>query len=140
MLRRAKSPAGFTMVELLVALGLTIFLLALFTTLMVAATGSINTSQGIGAVDQHVRNAITTLRDDLQKIYLAHDGTPLAVSQLFTGPDKIPTEGYFLIEENDRAIRQGLDAAGIPVEVDTDDVLAFTFRFPPRRLLLRPGL
>lgn len=129
-MRRTLPKPGFTLVELLVALGLTIFLLALFTTLMVAATGSINTSQGIGAADQQVRNAIMSLRDDLNNVYVANNGTRLALSKLFTSADRIPSQGYFMLEENDRAIRQGMDPSGLPVEIDTDDVLAFTVGRP----------
>lgn len=129
-MKRTTSRAGFTLVELLVALGLTIFLLALFTSLMVAATGSINTSQGISAADEQVRNAVITLRSDLKNAFVAGDNGRIPISRLFTTSANIPTKGYFLIEENDRAIRQGLDANGIPVEIDTDDVLAMTVGNP----------
>lgn len=126
--RRSKR-GGFTLVELLVTLALTLFILSLFTTLFVAATGGIRTMKGIAAADQRVRNAVTILRKDLAtaRIRLPNfaAGQP---DQAFTAgpPPQQATGGYFMIEENSPAIRQGVDQWGLPVEVDADDVLAFT--------------
>ncbi|MFO0949348.1 MAG: hypothetical protein U1D30_26120 [Planctomycetota bacterium] len=120
--------AGFTLAELLVAMGLSVFLLALVAALLTAATGAINTSQGIAAADQAVRDSVTVLNDDLKSIYLAYNGTPLTLGELFTDAEKAPNQGYFMIE-NDRAL-PGMDNSGLPVEIDTDDVLAFTVGHP----------
>lgn len=134
----AKNRGGFTLVELLVTLALTLFILALFTSLFVSATGSISSLKGIAGADQRVRMAVTMIRKDLTDAFIkvrpvvaagsSVAGTPAAA--FYHRPDGTevyrPQEGYFLIEENSPAIRQGLDAWGIPVEVDVDDVLAFT--------------
>lgn len=119
---------GVTLVEMLVALGLSLFVLALFTTLMVSAMGGLTAMKGISAVDSRVRNVLLTLRQDLKNVFVARDGGDLKISELFTEAGRIPSRGYFSLEENSPAIRHGVDQWDNPVELDTDDVLAFTCR------------
>lgn len=121
---------GFTLVELMVTLALTLFLLALCTGLFVAATQGISTSRGIAAADQRVRQAVATIRKDLHFARIGTKArglvTPAKAFLPGTYDDYRPNGGYFLIEENSPAIRQGVDDWGQGVEVDTDDVLGFT--------------
>lgn len=113
--------AGLTLIEMMVVLALTLFMMTLFTSLFVQATGGMNNAQGITRIDQSLRTTITVLRKDLSDVVLQGPQTPggAFISER-------PTGGYFMIEENSPAIRQGLDQWNMPVEVDVDDVLAFT--------------
>ena len=138
---------GLTLVEMLVATALTVFLLAVFSTLFVAATSGVSTIRGITTVDQKVRTTVNSIRWDLENIYL---GPHASVGSLFSSENNGPaTEGYFTIEENSPATyypdaanawnanafvslryRQGVDQTGVPVEIDTDDVMAMVVRLP----------
>jgi len=115
---------GFTLVEMLVAVALVLFILALFAGLMQTAMQGVRDAKGINAVDQKLRNAVTLLKADLRQVYLANGGTRFSPAELFTRRDRIPTAGYFSIYENSRALPQGVDEYGNPVSVDYDDILA----------------
>lgn len=149
MWQHNKSRRGLTLVELLVAMALTVSMLALITTIFVAASGSVNTMRGITEADNKVRSAVNLLRSDLEAVYLRDaKGIRISPAQLFTAGHGPAAEGYFTIEENspstpvqltypvlptpptaaDLHNRQGLDSYGIPVDIDTDDVIAFTAR------------
>lgn len=128
---RQPSNRGFTLVELLVAMALSLFVMALFGSLFLNATQSVQKAKGIATADQNVRTSVLTIKKDLADLYLRSefDGA--------TNPSKIfiadnaatrPSGGYFMIEENSPAIRQGVDQFGLPLDVDTDDVIAWTAR------------
>lgn len=140
---------GMTLIEMLIAVTLTIMLMSFFTTLIASANRGVTTARGIAEIDQRVRAAVTLIKDDLDAIYIQDaNGEDMTPSELFTQYDKIPSGGYFLLEENSPAAfypaaagvawtagvfptlgnRQGLDQFGIPIEIDTDDVIAFTAR------------
>lgn len=119
---------GMTLLEMLVAISLTIVLVTLLAQVLATTLDGVHTAKGVAAIHQRVRAAIYALRTDLKDIYIGRSGNRLSVASLFTQPDHIPNAGYFTIEENDRALREGIDSNGLPVEVDTDDVLAFTTR------------
>jgi hypothetical protein len=113
-------------VELLVSAALTMFIMGLFAVLMQSATRGVRDAKGINAVDQKLRNTIATLRSDLQQVYMANNGVRISPSELFTRYDKIPTDGFIEIRENDRALSQGVDASGNPVELDVNDAMGLT--------------
>jgi type II secretory pathway pseudopilin PulG len=171
------SRKGFTLVELLVSITLTIFILSLFATLFGAGNDAVRAARGSGEIDRSVQASITKIKRDLEHVYIG-DGVKL--SEAFTSPTSIPNAGYFTIEENLPAsppyyvqdatqaanvtspahdpnfaarvqainarlqlapppgysgpaqpavgYRQGIDDRGVPLEIDTDDVLAFTAR------------
>lgn len=170
---------GFTLVELLVSITLTIFILSLFATLFGAGNDAVRTARGSGEIERSVHASITKIRRDLQHVYI---GDGVSLGEAFSSPRTIPSAGYFTIEENlpaslpwycqsaDQAsaipnntpahdvgfkarvqaintrvqtpapagytgptqpavgYRQGIDDRGVPVEIDVDDVLAFTVR------------
>lgn len=160
--------SGFTLVELLVSIGLTIFMLTLFAVLFQSGGEAVKNARGISEADKQVRGVVVKLKRDLQNVFLG-DGVSLAHIYERHGPGA----GYFTIEENfpgsppyylglpiseinsanipDGEVlaavqflygrltkpgnsypypgyRQGVDSRGLPVEVDVDDVLAFTVR------------
>jgi prepilin-type N-terminal cleavage/methylation domain-containing protein len=126
MKRNGSKRAGFTLVEMLVAVALILFILGLFALLMQSAMQGVRDAKGINAVDQKLRNAVTLIKADLRQVYLANAGTRFTPGELFTRRDRIPTAGYFSIYENSRALPQGMDEFGNPISLDYDDVLAMT--------------
>jgi len=126
MKRTPGKRSGFTLVEMLVAVALVLFILGLFAVLMQSAMQGVRDAKGINAVDQKLRNAVTLLKADLRQVYLANGGTRFSPAELFTRRDRIPTAGYFSIYENARSLPQGMDSFGNPVSVDYDDILAMT--------------
>lgn len=157
--------SGFTLVELLVSIGLTIFMLTLFAVLFQSGGNAVKNARGISEADKQVRGVVVKLKRDLENVFLG-DGVSLAHIYEKHGPGS----GYFTIEENmpgsppqalfdptsvadaeiqaaalfmqnrltkpgttevlSAAYRQGIDSRGLPVEVDVDDVIAFTVRLP----------
>ena len=162
---------GFTLVELLVSVALTVFMLTLFATLFSAGNDAVRVARGTGEIERSLQGAIMKLRRDLQFVYI---GDNVSLGKAFSAADQIPSAGYFTIEENMPAsppyylsdedaaskladplksfvqaiqnrivqapvgytgkpkpttmYRQGIDERGLPVEVDVDDVLAFTVK------------
>ncbi|QDU60293.1 hypothetical protein Pan216_11320 [Planctomycetes bacterium Pan216] len=159
----AQMPRGLTLIEALIATTLTLLIMAIFSTLFVAANKGVSDARGVADIDQKVRLALSTIRKDLEHVYLLNlDGEEMTPSDLFVDsnripnpttpttvpqPTNIPSAGYILIEENspaakypdasgtwssssftDNQLRQGVDSIGLPVEIDTDDVLAMTVK------------
>ncbi|MBX9653821.1 hypothetical protein K2Y11_09420 [bacterium] len=166
---------GFTLVELLVSVALTVFMLTLFATLFAAGNDAVRVARGTSEIDRSVQGAITKIRRDLEFVYV---GDNVSLGKAFSAADQIPSAGYFTIEENMPAsppyylsdanaaskitdptlktfvqaiqaritaftplppgytgaaspttmYRQGVDERGLPVEVDVDDVIAFTVK------------
>lgn len=104
---------GFTLIEMLVAVALTMVMMLLFTQIFSIATQSMSRQKGIAENDQRARMVSTMLRGDLQKrtfrvvMPFEFDETSSPSTAAYT------REGYFEISEND------------PND-DTDDVLQFT--------------
>ncbi|HVJ82042.1 MAG TPA: type II secretion system protein [Planctomycetia bacterium] len=125
--RRARR-TGFTLVEMLVAVALTLFIMGLFAVLMQSATRGVREAKGIASIDQKLRNAVGAIRTDLRQVFLANNGSRFSPAELFTRADRIPTHGFFVVEANDRALHQGIDDRGNPIEHDHDNVLGLTVR------------
>ena len=167
--------AGFTLVELLVSISLTVFMLTLFATLFSAGNDAVRIARSSGEIDRSIQGIVTKIKRDLQYVYV---GDNVTLGKAFSAIDQVPTAGYFTIEENMPAsppyflsdstaagsisnpttktvvqyiqsgagsipqgysagptpvvtmYRQGIDERGLPVEVDVDDVLAFTVKLP----------
>lgn len=111
---------GFTLVEMLVAVGLVVLMMSLFATIFQFATQSMGTQKGTAENDQKVRLVMTLLRNDIANRTMQDVG-PWAM-----GEDTVsfPTEanvtqrgGYVYIAENDP-------------DDDTDDILQLTVSLP----------
>jgi type II secretory pathway pseudopilin PulG len=105
--------AGFTLVEMLVAVGLVILMMSLFTTIFQFATQAMAVQKGTAENDQKVRLVMTLLRGDIGNRttktvlpYLANNPTDIA----YLSDERM---GYLYISENDP-------------DDDTDDILQFT--------------
>jgi type II secretory pathway pseudopilin PulG len=111
--RRRVNSAGFTLIEVLITLALTMIMLVLFATIFQQAASFVTRNKAIAENDQSARTLATVLKSDLQArtmFYLA----PFQVNAPYT-PVTIDAQrvGYFYISENN------------PLD-DTDDVLQFT--------------
>src|SRR5262245_23723803 len=63
---RFHSRGGFTLVEMLVAVGLVVMMMTLFAQIFSMCTGTMATQKGISENDQRVRMVSTLLRGDLK--------------------------------------------------------------------------
>jgi hypothetical protein len=105
-------PAGFTLIEVLVVLGLTLVMMSMFATIF-QITGTFVTKQkGIGENDQSARILTTVLKTDLEARTMRFLA-PFHPNMAALGDDATNRQGYFYVSEND------------PTD-DTDDVLQFT--------------
>lgn len=130
---------AFTLVEMLVAMGLIVLMMTLFATIFQVATGMMATQKGIAENDQRVRLVMTLLRNDLNP--RLKDPNTGALKQTLTFRSLIPFGGgetaaqapinpvtgtavgatdrlgYFYISEGN-------------IDDDTDDILALTVSIP----------
>jgi prepilin-type N-terminal cleavage/methylation domain-containing protein len=111
---RQFATAGFTLIEIMVVLALTLVMMSLFAVIF-GMTGTFVTKQkGVGENDQSARILTTVLKTDLQARTMRslapfHPNMTNASLSKFAGNQR----GYFYVSEND------------PTD-DTDDVLQFT--------------
>ena len=103
--------SGFTLVEMLVAVGLVVLMMAMFASVFQLATGAMSKQKGLAENDQRARLVTTILQSDLQKRTFRH---MLPLLPNVAPPYPTLQQGYFHISEND------------PGD-DTDDLLQFTF-------------
>jgi type II secretory pathway component PulJ len=106
----AASP-GFTLVEMLVAVALTVLMMSLFAEVFTIATGTMSRQKGLTENDQRARMLMTLIKGDLEK-------RTFRTMKPFTVGDPDTTgsrDGYLYISENNAAN-------------DTDDVLQFTVK------------
>ena len=109
------SPAGFTLVEMLVSVALVVLMMSMFATIFQQMTSATGKHRGIAENDQRARSVITVLRADLDKRTF-RNLIPYRHLELPTDEPPIPfsnRKGYFYISENDP-------------DDDSDDVLQFT--------------
>jgi type II secretory pathway pseudopilin PulG len=114
MQKTRQKRAGFTLVEMLVAVGLVVLMMVLFATVFQIATGTMSKQKGLAENDQKARLVQTMIMGDLQKRTFRNvwpwmgeeDGTSIRIPASYR-------QGYFYISEND------------PTD-DTDDVIQFT--------------
>lgn len=111
-----RNRTGFTLVEMLVAVGLVLLMMSLFAQVFQIAAGTVSTQRGIMENDQRARSVMTVIHRDLSNRTFRYvwpwapgaNTTPQQNSE-----DERLRAGYFYISEND------------PFD-DTDDVLQFT--------------
>lgn len=113
---------GFTLVEMLVSVGLIMLMMMLFAQIFQVAGGSVSTQRGLMENDQRARSIHTLLTNDL-RFRTFRKVIPFAFNEDIEAPEAELhlRRGYFYISEN------------VPAD-DTDDVLAFTIRLPTERL------
>src|SRR6266849_6045380 len=69
-LMRARTRAGFTLIELMVAMALTLFIMVILSQAFVTALETFSGMKAIGDMQQQLRTAEVMLRDDLSQDHL----------------------------------------------------------------------
>lgn len=114
-----KHRRGFTLVEMLIAVGLVMLMMLLFAQIFATATGSMSKMKGIGENDQRARLVTTLFKGDIEKrSYRRMEALTPENDPATTTDDTLPSDadnqqGYFYYSENSPAD-------------DSDDVLQFT--------------
>ncbi len=116
---RLKNRRAFTLVEMLISVGLILLMMTMFATIFTMATESVSKQRAIADNDQKTRMLMTTVREDLKNRtvkyvfpYTAGEDTPTSITSKEKNRD-----GYFYISCND--LKSG-----------TDDLLQFTASVP----------
>jgi hypothetical protein len=109
---RHRPSRGFTLVEVLVTLALTMIMMYLFAAIFKIAGDFVTRQKGIGENDQSARILTTVLKTDLQARTMRFLA-PFHPNMSSLGDDATNRQGYFYYSENN------------PMD-DTDDVLQFT--------------
>ena len=107
----ASSKEGFTLIEVMVTLALTMIMMAMFASIFKIAGDFVTRQKGIGENDQAARILTTLLKYDLQARTMVSRSLPTDGGVL--PPSTASRSGYFDYSENN------------PLD-DTDDVLQFT--------------
>jgi prepilin-type N-terminal cleavage/methylation domain-containing protein len=117
--------SGFTLVELLVATALILFIMSILSAAFVAGMKSVSDFKAAGDMADKQRNVMTVLRRDL---WADHFPGRQMMSQpdFWTGGP--PAEGYFRIFQGAPDVNEGLDLDNLPSYRQTTTSLAFTVR------------
>lgn len=118
---QVRKRSGFTLVEMLVAVGLTLMIMLMMTSVFQITTQTMQTQKGLAENDQKARLLTNVLRNDMESRTF-RNLYPYRMNETDPNlPDDLQSftyrRGYFYISENDP-------------QDDTDDVLQFTIEIP----------
>ena len=135
---RARSRAGFTLIELMVAMALALFIMVILSQAFVLALDAFSGMKGIGDMQQDLRTAQVMLRDDLRQDHLTgkrrpSDQTTLGGSQITA---QLPEAGFVALRRTTPLLNtagapyfnEGFDASGLPSYRATDHMLYMTVK------------
>lgn len=144
---RTSCRSAFTLVEMLVATALIIFVLVILTSVFTTGIGALRTLRGVGHMQDHLRYAVSTLREDLARPHFGKEtdglrGPNLSQQRLDLYDWSPPKEGFFRVvqlpEPNAAggtmmmAVPDGpADGDGLTSTVATRHALHFTVRIEP---------
>jgi prepilin-type N-terminal cleavage/methylation domain-containing protein len=120
-----KRRQGFTLVELLVAMALIIFMMAILSGAFQAALGTFRNLKAQGDLAEKLRSTMQILQRDLAADHF--DGGRRLSDPTFwnNGP---PSQGFFQIYQGSPGIPEGSDPSGIGSYYSIDHKLAFTVK------------
>ncbi len=122
-----RSRQGFTLVELMVVMALTIFIMVILTEAFIIASDTFSGLKVIGDMQEQLRTAINVFRSDLAAQHF--DGNRrLSDTDIF---ENRPREGFFSICKTNpfsAANVEGTDADGLPSSVFNDYAIHMTVR------------
>ena len=106
---------GFTLVELLVAMALIVFIMVILTEAFTAGIGVFRTLKSQGDMQERLRAASSLLHDDLRQdpnrqLHFNPIGDPQLSGISVTNP---PTKGYFYIQQP-ASLPEGVDGYNVP--------------------------
>lgn len=103
---------GFTLVELLVAMALTLFIMVIITNAYTTGLETFRQLKGIGDLQEKLRVAAQRIREDLGA---AHFDSNKRLSDFYLWrPEGRPRHGFFRIVQETRGVFEGTDLDGIP--------------------------
>jgi hypothetical protein len=121
--------SAFTLVEMMVAMALVIFIMLLLTQAFVAGLETFRQLKAIGDMDERMRAVTTVLRADLAANHFSGDlhlSDPSFSNANFTPPDA----GFFRIWQGSASTLEGTDGDGLPSFSAANHFLHFTVRKP----------
>jgi len=93
--RQGSNRQGFTLVEMLVAMALTLFIMVILSQAFIAALDTFRGLKAIGDMDEGLRTTVNSLRADLLLDHLTDaTGKPIRLKSL-----AVPTEGFFRVQQ-----------------------------------------
>jgi Prokaryotic N-terminal methylation motif len=116
---------AFTLVEMMVAVALTLFIIVLLTQAFGTAVQSFRSLKAIGDMEERLRSASLILRKDLAA---EHFGAGQRLSDPFFFKDGPPAQGFFRIFQGSASTLEGTDGDTVPSYSATNHVLHFTVR------------
>src|SRR5437879_346455 len=129
---------GFTLIEMLVAMALTMFIMVILSQAFVIALETFSGLKAIGDLQQSLRVAQTTLQADLTADHF-ETGRKLSDSNIAS---ERPREGYFFVRQASAMQPlpgpfpyqyEGVDVDGLPSARSFDQAIAFTIRLKGNR-------
>jgi prepilin-type N-terminal cleavage/methylation domain-containing protein len=136
---KSRSRAGFTLIELMVAMALTMFIMVILSQAFMMSLDTFSGMKGIGDMQIQLRTAEVILRDDLRNDHLEgkrrlSDLTLLPGTSQLMGP--LPQAGFFAVRRSSNVkttagapyFFEGTDASGMPSYRATDHMLYMTVK------------
>lgn len=125
---RIQQRAGFTLVELMVAMTLTLFVMVILTQAFVTSLDTFSAMKGIGDMQQNLRTAGNVLRSDLSAYHFdgarrLSDISPAGNALIVKQP---PQAGFFAVWQGSASVVEGTDANGVPSYRATNHILYMT--------------
>jgi prepilin-type N-terminal cleavage/methylation domain-containing protein len=138
---RTQKRTGFTLVELMVAMALTLFVMVILTQAFVTALETFAAMKGIGDIQQNLRTAVVVLRNDLIQDHfegkrrlsdLDGNNQPLVVPNA-NNPAPRLQNGFFAVRQGSAVgsanyVLEGYDANNLPSFRANDQMLYMTVK------------
>jgi prepilin-type N-terminal cleavage/methylation domain-containing protein len=120
--------SGFTLVEVLVAMALILFIMTILGAAFSAATQTVSDLKSAGDLAEKLRGAATVIKRDLEANQLTQaGGTPVRLKDLWSGATPQPPQtGFLRLFEGNPAVLEGTDINGQPSYYQTSASLAYT--------------
>lgn len=127
MISTRQPRSAFTITELLVAMALILFIMAILSEAFVMGLESMRHLKAVGDMDAKLRGTITMICHDLEADHF--DNNKGLSDQMVP-----PTQGFFRLFQGSAPIVEGTDADGIPSTRSADSMLHFTIKLSGLRL------
>jgi prepilin-type N-terminal cleavage/methylation domain-containing protein len=130
MIRKIQLRRGFTLVEVLVAMALTIFILTILAEAFIAGADMFRGLKAVGDLNQSLRTTTNILSSDLAADHF-EGKRRLSDAKFWTNPyNGPPIQGYFYLEQNPNLppIFEGRDVDGLPMRRCVGHKMAFTVK------------
>jgi hypothetical protein len=119
---------GFTITELLVAMALIMFIMAILSTAFVAGLTAFRDLKAVGDMDQKLRAVLVALQRDLSDAHFTDGSGNTDKTDTVASPPAAPFGGFFLVYQGSPSttLSEGNDADGLPSFRAVNHSLYFT--------------